>query len=113
MSGVGSDGYLLLVTADGRAPGYSVGLSFPEEAAVMNGFGARDALNLDGGGSTTMVADVTLLTRPSDSTGERPIGDAILLLPATTPRSLTPHGVSGRGTSNTAVTRTAEGEPQR
>ena len=85
MSGVASGGHLLLVTADGRAPGYSVGLSFPEEAAVMNSLGARDALNLDGGGSTTMVADGTLLTRPSDSAGERPIGDAILLLPARAP----------------------------
>ena len=47
----------------------------------MRALGARDALNLDGGGSTTMVIRGTLVTRPSDATGERPIGDAILVAP--------------------------------
>jgi exopolysaccharide biosynthesis protein len=36
-------------------------------------------VNLDGGGSTTMTVRGNLVTRPSDATGERPIGDAILL----------------------------------
>jgi len=78
MAGVNA-GDLLLVTVDGRQPGYSVGLSFPEEALVMHALGARDALNLDGGGSTTMVAGGQLLGRPSDATGERPVGDALLV----------------------------------
>jgi hypothetical protein len=81
MAGVTADGDVLLVTADGRQPGYSVGLSFPEEAAVMRALGARQALNLDGGGSTTMVANGQLLGRPSDTTGERPVGDALILQP--------------------------------
>lgn len=80
MAGVTRDGRLLLVAADGRAPGYSAGLSFTEEAAVMRALGARDAVNLDGGGSTTMTIRGRLVTRPSDATGERPIGDAVLLL---------------------------------
>jgi hypothetical protein len=79
MAGVDRRGRLLLVTVDGRAPGHSVGASFREEAAIMRALGAHDALNLDGGGSTTMVAGGRLLTRPSDATGERPIGDAILV----------------------------------
>jgi hypothetical protein len=79
MAGVTGDGRLLLVAVDGRAPGYSAGLSFPEEAAVMRALGARDALNLDGGGSTTMTVRGTVVTRPSDATGERPVGDAILI----------------------------------
>ena len=79
MAGVTAGGDVLLVTVDGRQPGYSVGLSFAEEAAVMRSLGAREALNLDGGGSTTMVADGQLLGRPSDATGERPIGDALLV----------------------------------
>jgi hypothetical protein len=79
MAGVQSDGDLLLVAVDGRAPGYSAGLDFEEEAAVMRSLGARDALNLDGGGSTTMTVRGTVVTRPSDATGERPIGDAILV----------------------------------
>jgi exopolysaccharide biosynthesis protein len=36
---------------------------------------------VDGGGSTTMVIRGTVVTRPSDATGERPIGDAILVAP--------------------------------
>ena len=81
MAGVERDGDLLLVAVDGGAPGYSAGLDFEEEAAVMRSLGARDALNLDGGGSTTMVIRGTVVTRPSDATGERPIGDAILVAP--------------------------------
>jgi phosphodiester glycosidase len=80
LAGVTRDGHLLLVAVDGRAPGYSDGLSFTESAGVMRALGARDALNLDGGGSTTFTLGTTLLTRPSDATGERPIGDAIVLL---------------------------------
>jgi hypothetical protein len=82
LAGVTQDGRLLLVAVDGRAPGYSAGLDFEEEAAVMHALAARDAVNLDGGGSTTMTIRGTVVTRPSDPTGERPIGDAILLLPA-------------------------------
>jgi exopolysaccharide biosynthesis protein len=47
----------------------------------MRSLGARDAVNLGGGGSTTMTIHGTVVTRPSDATGERPIGDALLLLP--------------------------------
>jgi exopolysaccharide biosynthesis protein len=81
MAGVTGDGDLLLVTVDGRQPGYSVGLSFMEEARLMRALGSVQAVNLDGGGSTTMVVDGTVLGRPSDATGERPIGDAIMIFP--------------------------------
>jgi hypothetical protein len=81
IAGVTRAGHLLLVAVDGRAPGYSVGLSFPEEAALMRALGAVDAVNLDGGGSTTMALGATAVTRPSDATGERPVGDAIVLRP--------------------------------
>ena len=46
----------------------------------MSSLGAEEALNLDGGGSTTMTLGRRLVTRPSDATGERPIGDAIVLM---------------------------------
>ena len=88
LAGVTSAGHLLLVTVDGRAPGYSVGLSFVEEAAVMQALGARDAVNLDGGGSTTLALGATQITRPSDPTGERPVGDAIVL--TARPRTASP-----------------------
>jgi hypothetical protein len=79
MAGITSDGRLLLVTVDGHAAGYSVGASFWEEARVMRALGARDAVNLDGGGSTTMTVGGQLVNRPSDATGERPVGDAIIV----------------------------------
>lgn len=81
MAGVTFSGHLLLVTVDGRDPAYSIGFSFREEAAVMAFLGSRHALNLDGGGSTTMAINGHLVGRPSDTTGERPVGDAIVLLP--------------------------------
>jgi exopolysaccharide biosynthesis protein len=89
MAGVTGDGDLLLVTVDGRQPGYSVGLSFPEEARLMRALGAVHAVNLDGGGSTTMVVRDKVLGQPSDATGERPVGDAILIF------GRTPSGTGG------------------
>jgi exopolysaccharide biosynthesis protein len=47
----------------------------------MKALGAREALNLDGGGSTGMTIGADLVTRPSDPTGERPIADAVLIGP--------------------------------
>jgi len=79
LAGVKPDGTLLLVTVDGRAPGYSVGASFEESARLMQALGATQALNLDGGGSTTMTLGEELINRPSDDSGERTIGDAVLI----------------------------------
>lgn len=54
--GVSREGrYLYLLVADGRQPGYSEGLSTAETAAWLKRLGAHDGLNLDGGGSTTLV----------------------------------------------------------
>jgi hypothetical protein len=79
LAGVTDTGALLLVTVDGRRPGYSVGVSLPEAARLMKSLGARDALNLDGGGSTTMVFGGRVVNRPSDRVGERPVGDGVVL----------------------------------
>jgi exopolysaccharide biosynthesis protein len=40
-----------------------------------------DAVNLDGGGSTTMVVNGRGVNSPSDAAGQRPVGDALLVLP--------------------------------
>jgi exopolysaccharide biosynthesis protein len=45
----------------------------------MRALGAREALNLDGGGSTALVAGGRLRTTPSAATGERPVGDALVV----------------------------------
>jgi len=49
------NGMLYLVTIDGRQPGYSMGATLAESAALMHLIGASHALNVDGGGSTTMI----------------------------------------------------------
>mgnify|MGYP006278412397 CR=1 FL=1 len=46
---------LYLFTVDGRNDGHSLGVTRPELADFMRMFGATDAINLDGGGSTTLV----------------------------------------------------------
>jgi exopolysaccharide biosynthesis protein len=50
-----------------------------ELAALLLEFGATAAINLDGGGSTTMVIRNKIVNKPSDAAGERPVGDAILI----------------------------------
>lgn len=80
LAGVDAAGRTVLVTADGRSTD-ALGLSIPESAAVARALGLRDAVNLDGGGSTTMVAGGAVINDPSDAAGERPVGDALLILP--------------------------------
>ncbi len=82
MAGVDARGRLLLVTVDGRQMGGSEGFTLTEAAAYMRSLGAVSALNLDGGGSTAMAVDGTLVNRPSDATGERPVGDTVQVLAA-------------------------------
>ncbi|WP_193199921.1 phosphodiester glycosidase family protein [Nostoc sp. MG11] len=79
LAGITPQGKLLLVTVDGRQPTRSVGASFEESALIMRSLEATDALNLDGGGSTTITINQQLINRPSDSTGERAIADAIVI----------------------------------
>lgn len=66
MAGWTADGALLLVTVDGRQPGYSIGMTMAEAADLMIELGAAEAINLDGGGSTTFVAGGAVINRPSD-----------------------------------------------
>ncbi|HEV2742659.1 MAG TPA: phosphodiester glycosidase family protein [Rubrobacter sp.] len=81
LAGTTPGGNLVLVAVDGRRPGYSVGASFEESAGIMDALRSDEAVNLDGGGSTGMTVEQRLVTQPSDATGERPIGDAVVLLP--------------------------------
>jgi exopolysaccharide biosynthesis protein len=50
-------------------------------ADLLTEFGATDAINLDGGGSTAMVIRNKLVNKPSDTAGERPVSDAIMIYP--------------------------------
>ena len=71
-----ADGRMVLVTVDGRQPGYSIGMTNFELAQALVRLGAVTGMALDSGGSATMAFDGTLLNRPSEP--ERPISTALL-----------------------------------
>lgn len=76
MVGITGNGRLLFVVVDGRQPGYADGMSLFELRALAHSLGCTDALNLDGGGSTTMVVagegSNGVVNRPSGKV-ERPV----------------------------------------
>jgi hypothetical protein len=76
--GLTKDGKVLLVTVDGRKPRHSVGMTLMAFAKLFKSLGATWALNLDGGGSTTMVVRGRVVNKPSDGR-ERPVGSALLV----------------------------------
>lgn len=73
-------GRLLMVVVDGRSE-RSVGMTLQGFAGLFSRLGATQALNLDGGGSSTMVVRGKVVNRPSDSSGERRVNSALLVLP--------------------------------
>lgn len=81
MIGVDRAGEVWLVTVDGRQPWLSLGMTFAELTRLAHRLGLQSALNLDGGGSTTMVVDRWIVNHPSDDTGPRAVSDAIVVLP--------------------------------
>lgn len=118
-AGVTADGKtLLIVTVDGRQPGVSIGLTQAELAEYMKELGCANAINYDGGGSTTMVArqqgetSISTVNTPSDgfergvtaslgvfSVGEKGPVDSLLVSAyedyvfVNTPRAFTATGV--------------------
>jgi exopolysaccharide biosynthesis protein len=79
--GVDASGAIWLVTVDGRNPLLSLGMSFTELQRLSRRLGLRSALNLDGGGSTTMWVDGQVVNRPTDPQGLRPVSEAIVVVP--------------------------------
>jgi hypothetical protein len=78
--GRNSWGDIFLVTVDGRGP-HSLGVTLSELAGICIQLGMTDAINLDGGGSTSLNLFGSPVNRPSDG-AERPIANAILLFGA-------------------------------
>ena len=93
-----ADGRIILMTVDGRQPGYSTGLTNFELAQQMVRLGAVTASSLDAGGSTTMAFDGKLLSQPSDPGGERAVADGLFVFyygvqaPAPSVQVLSPNG---------------------
>jgi exopolysaccharide biosynthesis protein len=62
-----------------------VGIGTRPLAELMRALGARDAINLDGGGSSALVVrardgGTQVVTTVSDATGERPVANALAVL---------------------------------
>lgn len=70
---------LYLCTVDGRQA-TSIGMNFQEMADFLLSIGVWDAINLDGGGSTTMVVKGRIVNSPSDETGERAVANSLQVI---------------------------------
>ncbi|MDD9268120.1 phosphodiester glycosidase family protein [Paenibacillus sp. GCM10023248] len=83
--GVKADGTIVMFEVDGRAPGFSEGVQLQELGQLMKSLGVVQALNLDGGGSSTVVVKLPgqtarqVMNRPSDG-GERKTANGLLLV---------------------------------
>ncbi len=89
--GIKADGTVVMLMVDGRQAPYSVGMTMAEVAASMEALGCEEAVNLDGGGSSTFAtqregependttAGLTLRCRPSDGY-ERKVSNTIMVL---------------------------------
>jgi len=81
MIGVAEDGSIWLAAVDGRQPALSAGMTLVELQALARRLRLTDALNLDGGGSTTMWVEGAIVNSPSDAAGPRKVSDALLVFP--------------------------------
>ncbi len=77
--GVIDSNHLVFVVVDGRAEGYSEGVTLPELAEIFVGLGAVTAYNVDGGGSSTMVFDGALVNDPLGKGTERGTSDVLYI----------------------------------
>ena len=84
--GVTKDGKrVFILVADGRRKEYSNGLAYADMELIFKQLGAYDALNLDGGGSTSLclpIGDGKFVpkNRPSDRSGERAVPNGLAVL---------------------------------
>lgn len=101
--GIKADGTVVMFMVDGRQAPYSVGMTMAEVAASMEDLGCVQAINLDGGGSSTFAtqregesesstAGLTLRCRPSDGY-ERKVSNTIMVLSTAKPTGQFDHAV--------------------
>lgn len=102
--GIKADGTVVMLMVDGRQAPYSVGMTMAEVGAAMESLGCVQAVNLDGGGSSTFAtqregepenndaAGLTLRCRPSDGY-ERKVSNTIMVLSTAQPTGQFDHAV--------------------
>jgi exopolysaccharide biosynthesis protein len=69
---------LIFLVVDGRQE-ISEGVTFEELAEIFIGLGVKEAINLDGGGSSTFWVSGKVMNSPSDKTGLRKVGSILLV----------------------------------
>ncbi|MFH2049254.1 MAG: phosphodiester glycosidase family protein [bacterium] len=82
--GYTSGNHVIMFTVDGRQSNWSIGLNIPEVAETMISLGCVEAMGLDGGGSTTIIAADSLLNKPSDG-NQRQVANALVIMPKPEP----------------------------
>jgi exopolysaccharide biosynthesis protein len=71
---------IVFITIDGRSI-QAEGMGLFEAQKFLSDIGCVDAINLDGGGSTTMwIRDKGIVNHPSDREGERPVANVLLIM---------------------------------
>ena len=78
--GLKQDGTVILITVDGRQPGFSAGLTGRELAEYLLELGVTNAAMLDGGASTEMIVDGRIVNRPSFKGQERPLAGGLAVI---------------------------------
>lgn len=76
--GVGKDGKLYLIAVEGKKENHTSGFTLKQLAKFLKTIGLKDAINLDGGGSTTLVLDGKIINKLSDH-HERKISNGLLI----------------------------------
>lgn len=97
-----ADRRLFWVVVDGRQGAYSDGMTLAELESLFLRLGATEAINLDGGGSTTLVLRGQVANRPSDREGERPVSNALVLRGCRTAEGRGAQRPRGSSTMNSA-----------
>ncbi len=71
--GYTSDGKLIVLVIQGRFPNKAEGATLLQEAKILQDLHCKEALNLDGGGSSCMLINGKQTIQPSDKEGQRPV----------------------------------------
>jgi exopolysaccharide biosynthesis protein len=77
--GYTGDDKLIIMVIQGRFPGIAEGATLKQEAQVFKDLGCREALNLDGGGSSCMLVNGKETIKVSDAAGQRPVPAVFLI----------------------------------
>ena len=77
--GYTNDGKLIVLVIQGRFPNKAEGATLGQEAKILQDLHCREALNLDGGGSSCMLINGKQTIQPSDKEGQRPVPAVFLV----------------------------------